>query len=53
MREGWIARMHFAEASPGLWLESELVHLEDLVQHDFGMHGRAPARRHRGAEWAL
>jgi hypothetical protein len=63
-----IARTHFAEACATLWLEGELVHLEDLVLHDVGMDIRAPthalvrahallrARRRIAAEapgWAL
>jgi hypothetical protein len=42
IREGWIARTHFADAAATLWLEGELVHLEDLVLHDAGMDVRAP-----------
>ncbi|MBR1208187.1 MULTISPECIES: RHE_PE00001 family protein [unclassified Bradyrhizobium] len=42
IREGWIARTHFTDACASLWLEGELVHLEDLVLHDAGMDVRAP-----------
>src|SRR5476649_391117 len=42
VREGWIARTHFSESCAALWLEGELVHLEDLVLHDAGMDIRAP-----------
>jgi Protein of unknown function (DUF1612)/HTH DNA binding domain len=42
VRDGWIARTHFTEACAALWLEGELVHLEDLVLHDFGMDIRVP-----------
>lgn len=42
IREGWIARTHFADAAACLWLEGELVHLEDLVLHDARMDVRAP-----------
>lgn len=42
IRDGWIARTHFAEACASLWLEGELVHLDDLVLHDAGMDVRAP-----------
>lgn len=42
IREGWIARTHFADAAASLWLEGELVHLEDLVLHDAGMDIRSP-----------
>jgi hypothetical protein len=42
IRDGWSARTHFADACASLWLEGELVHLEDLVLHDAGMDIRAP-----------
>src|SRR3954469_11607667 len=42
IREGWISRTHFSEACASLWLQGELVHLEDLVLHDAGMDVRAP-----------
>ncbi|MCS3695066.1 hypothetical protein M2194_009160 [Bradyrhizobium elkanii] len=42
IRDGWIARTHFADAVAALWLEGELVHIEDLVLHDAGMDIRAP-----------
>ena len=28
VRDGWIERQHFADATAALWLEGELVHLE-------------------------
>ncbi|MDX1189331.1 DUF1612 domain-containing protein [Sinorhizobium medicae] len=40
--EGWIERMHFADACASLWIDGELVHLEDLVLHDAGHDIRAP-----------
>jgi hypothetical protein len=42
IREGWIARTHFLDAAAALWLEGQLVHLEDLVLHDAGMDIRSP-----------
>jgi Protein of unknown function (DUF1612)/HTH DNA binding domain len=42
IRDGWIARTHFLDAAAALWLEGELVHLEDLVLHDSGMDIRTP-----------
>nr|WP_253610668.1 MULTISPECIES: RHE_PE00001 family protein [unclassified Bradyrhizobium] len=42
IRDGWIARTHFTDACASLWLEGELVHLEDLVLHDAHMDVRAP-----------
>jgi len=35
-------RQHFADACASLWLDGELVHLEDLVLHDAGADVRAP-----------
>lgn len=42
VRIGWIERSHFADATAALWLEGELVHLEDLVLHHAHMNARAP-----------
>jgi hypothetical protein len=42
IREGWSARSHFLDAAAALWLEGELVPLEDLTLHDAGMDARAP-----------
>jgi hypothetical protein len=42
IRDGTISRMHFADACASLWLEGELVHLDDLVLHDAGMDVRTP-----------
>ncbi len=42
VRDGWIARTHFSDAAAALWLEGELVHVDDLVLHDAGMDVRAP-----------
>ena len=42
IRDGWIARTHYTDAAACLWLEGELVHLEDLVLHDAGMDIRTP-----------
>lgn len=42
IREGWIARSHFTDAAAALWIEGELVHLEDLVLHDAGRDARHP-----------
>ncbi|MCC8977027.1 hypothetical protein H8B01_42935, partial [Bradyrhizobium sp. Cham227] len=36
IRDGWTSRTHFSDAAACLWLEGELVHLEDLVLHDAG-----------------
>lgn len=42
IRDGWISRTHFTDACASLWLEGELVHLEDLVLHDARMDIRSP-----------
>src|SRR3954471_9795798 len=42
IREGWVSRTHFMDACACLWLQGELVHLEDLVLHDAGMDIRTP-----------
>lgn len=42
IRAGWSARTHFTDACASLWLEGELVHLDDLVLHDASMDVRAP-----------
>ncbi|PCK77662.1 RHE_PE00001 family protein [Rhizobium sophoriradicis] len=40
--QGWIERSHFADACASLWIEGELVHLEDLVLHDDNRDIRTP-----------
>ncbi|SFQ29924.1 HTH DNA binding domain-containing protein [Bradyrhizobium sp. Ghvi] len=42
IRDGALNRTHFTDACASLWLDGELVHLEDLVLHDAGMDVRAP-----------
>jgi len=42
LRDGFVERQHFADAVAALWLEGELVHLEDLVLHDARMDIRTP-----------
>ena len=42
IREGFIARTHFLDACASLWLDGELVHLEDLVLHDAEKDVRSP-----------
>ncbi len=32
--QGWIERFQFTDACASLWIDGELVHLEDLVLHD-------------------
>ncbi|NTJ35890.1 DUF1612 and helix-turn-helix domain-containing protein [Agrobacterium rhizogenes] len=40
--EGWIERSHFTDACASLWIDGELVHLEDLVLHDATKDIRTP-----------
>ncbi|GGA94565.1 hypothetical protein GCM10011491_23560 [Brucella endophytica] len=42
VRSGLIERFHFHDAVAALWLEGELVQLEDLVLHDAHMDIRTP-----------
>jgi Protein of unknown function (DUF1612)/HTH DNA binding domain len=42
VRDGWIERSHFQDSCAALWLEGELVHMEDLVLHDAHMDIRLP-----------
>src|SRR4029453_3198974 len=68
LAEGWAERAHFAEACAALWLQGELVPLEDLGLRDAAMDVRMAtdatnrakavlrARRlaaRRGGAWAL
>src|SRR5690606_38067587 len=43
IRNGMIERMHMQDAVASMWLEGELVHLEDLVLHDALMDSRTPS----------
>jgi len=40
--QGWIERSHFVDACASLWIDGELVHLEDLVLHDATRDIRTP-----------
>jgi Protein of unknown function (DUF1612)/HTH DNA binding domain len=42
VRDGWIERSHFHDACASLWVDGELVHLEDLVLHDANRDIRTP-----------
>ena len=60
---GWIERQNFADACASLWIDGELVHLEDLVLHDAFRDTRTPTheltiardvlrtRRRIGGQW--
>lgn len=41
--EGFLHRSHFSDACASLWVDGELVHIEDLVLHDAGHDIRAPS----------
>jgi hypothetical protein len=40
--EGFVERSHFGDACASLWVEGELVHVEDVVLHDALMDARRP-----------
>jgi hypothetical protein len=40
--QGWIERFHFADVCASLWIDVELVHLEDLALHDASYDMRTP-----------
>lgn len=42
IRDGFCVRAHFHDACASLWLSGELVHMEDIVLHDYEMDLRAP-----------
>jgi hypothetical protein len=44
IRAGFVVRTHFTDAAACLWLDGELVHIDDLVLHDAHMDIRAPTR---------
>lgn len=42
IRDGFLQRQNFQDAVSSLWIDGELVHVEDLVLHDARMDIRAP-----------
>lgn len=42
IRDGFLERQNFADAIASLWVDGELVHLEDLVLHDARLDIRTP-----------
>lgn len=42
VRDGFLERSHFADACASLWIDGELVHIEDLVLHDTSHDIRTP-----------
>jgi hypothetical protein len=53
VRDGFVERFHFHDAAAVLWLEGELVHVEDLVLHDAHMDIRTPTHELTRAHAAL
>src|SRR6202048_2506757 len=53
IRDGFVARTHYTDAAACLWLEGELVHLDDLVLHDAHMDIRAPTHEFTRAHAVL
>jgi hypothetical protein len=51
--EGFINRTHFQDACASLWLQGELVLVEDLVLHDARMDIRSPTHEVTRAQAAL
>jgi len=43
IHDGMIERLHMHDAGASMWLEGELVHMEDLVLHDALMDNRMPS----------
>lgn len=41
-RQGFLERQDFQDAAASMWVDGELVHIEDLVLHDAHMDIRAP-----------
>lgn len=42
LRQGFIERQDFSDAISSMWVDGELVHMEDLVLHEAHMDVRAP-----------
>lgn len=42
VKDGWIARCHFADTAASMWVDGDLVLIEDLVLHDAGADIRTP-----------
>lgn len=42
IRSGFVERLHFADAVASMWVDGELVHIEDLVLHDARRDARTP-----------
>ncbi|WP_332303967.1 RHE_PE00001 family protein [Rhizobium sp. GR12] len=53
MKHGFIGRQDFTDAISSMWVDGELVHLEDLVLHDAHMDVRAPTHEMTAAHRIL
>ncbi|PYG57889.1 RHE_PE00001 family protein [Rhizobium sp. UGM030330-04] len=53
MRHGFIERQDFTDAISSMWVDGELVHMEDLVLHDAHMDVRAPTHEMTAAHRIL
>ncbi len=53
MRHGFIERQDFTDAIASMWVDGELVHMEDLVLHDAHMDVRAPTHEMTAAHRIL
>ncbi len=53
MKQGFIERQDFTDAISSMWVDGELVHMEDLVLHDAHMDVRAPSHEMTAAHRIL
>ncbi|MBO9653634.1 MAG: DUF1612 and helix-turn-helix domain-containing protein [Agrobacterium tumefaciens] len=53
MKHGFIERQDFTDAISSMWVDGELVHMEDLVLHDAHMDVRAPSHEMTAAHRIL
>lgn len=53
MKQGFIERQDFIDAISSMWVDGELVHMEDLVLHDAHMDVRAPSHEMTAAHRIL
>jgi hypothetical protein len=53
MKHGFIGRQDFTDAISSMWVDGELVHMEDLVLHDAHMDVRAPTHEMTAAHRIL
>lgn len=53
LKDGFLERQDFSDAVSSLWVDGELVHVEDLVLHDAHMDIRAPTHEMTAAHRIL